>query len=116
MADFHERLMNSSTTLSIHIAKEGGKLKVLDMFIFSVYSNGNGQARKIVRFLDGFDGDRRLLYQTGFLTNEGQWYSSGATFECSKKTFARWAKTKLKAGYMCNHGEDSSICKKCDVA
>ena len=89
-------------------------MKVLDMNIFSIYSNGNGQLRKIIRFFEGADGERRVKYQIGFMTDEGIWYSSGATLGCSKKTFARWARSKVRAGYMCRHGADTSLCIYCN--
>ncbi|KQN96822.1 hypothetical protein [Paenibacillus sp. Leaf72] len=91
-------------------------MKFLDMFIFSIYSNDNDQMRKIVRFFEGTGGEERLKYEIGFITDKGRWFSSGATLGCSKKTFARWARSKVRAGYMCRHGEDSSICKDCEAA
>lgn len=63
-----------------------------------VYTDKQGRFRKIIGFFDGFDGERRVQYEAGWIrSHDGKWHKF-ETRDCSKKSFARWAKDKLRQG------------------
>ena len=70
-------------------------MSINDLQTDIVYTDKQGRFRKIIDFYDGIDGERRARYEAGWIRSyDGQWHKF-ETRDCSKKSFARWAKEKL---------------------
>lgn len=68
-----------------------------DLMEGKIYTDAQGRYRKIVDFYNGFDGERRVKYRKMGRTERHGWYSLfNEPFDCTKETFANWAKFQVK--------------------
>lgn len=47
--------------------EEGGLMSINDLRVDNVYTDNQGRFRKIISFFDGFDGERRVQYEAGYI-------------------------------------------------
>jgi hypothetical protein len=75
-------------------------MRQIDISKDALYTdNLNRYRRPIAFFDDEVYGTRRVQYKRmAWISNKQQWISFGSTKNCTKESFAKWAKSKVKGG------------------
>lgn len=66
-------------------------MKQVDIKRNEVYTDDCGRFRRVLGFVDGFNGERRVIYDAGCYTFKSKWHVF-ETRDCTKRSFAKWAK------------------------